>query len=393
MSADQDAFVELDRGIASRERARRLDALSELVARFAHDFNNVLSTIALNLTLIEKRCTDPTALWFAASALRAADRGTGLAQRLLAFAGKQTIARAPAELNSLLARMRSSLSRTAGPKVELILRAAEDLWPVSVDPDQIEFALVQVASNAHDAMPEGGHLTVETSNVRVTAATADLAAGDYVALSIEDTGEGCSEAALERVFEPFFTTKTDQTHLGLGLSVVLGIAKQHGGTARVLPASGGGCRVEICLPRASEAEISASRRHEIAPQRRQLAKSTVLVVDDDPDLRAVARDGLEILGCNVLLADGGPDALEILKSHGPVDLLMVDVRMGGMDGLELIQRARGIWPGLKALVMTGGTEPPALLHDATRILRKPFRVDDLAQEIGALLSRNEPASQ
>ena len=393
MSADQNAFVEPDRGIASSERARRLDALSELVTRFAHDLNNVLSTVALNLTVIEKKCTDPTALWFTASALRAADRGTDLVQRLLAFAGKQTITRAPADLNSLLARMRSAFSRTVGPKVELILRAAEDLWPVSVDADQIEFALVQVASNAHDAMPEGGHLIVETSNVRVTAATADLAAGDYVALSIEDTGEGCSEAALERAFEPFFSTKTDQAHVGLGLSVVLGIAKQHGGTARVLASSGGGCRVEIFLPRASDAEISAARSREAAPRGRQLAKSTVLVVDDDPDLRAVARDGLEILGCDVLLAGGGPDALEILKSHGPVDLLMVDVRMGGMDGLELIQRARGIWPGLKALVMTGGAEVPDSRNGATRMLRKPFRVDDLAQEIAALLSSDQPASQ
>jgi hypothetical protein len=289
--------------------------------------------------------------------------------------------------------MRSPLARTAGPKVELILRAAEDLWPVSIDADQIEFALVQVASNAHDAMPEGGHLKVETSNARVAAATADLAAGDYVALSLEDTVEGCSEAALERAFEPFFSTRTDPAHLGLGLSVVLGIAKQHGGTARVLPASGGGCRVEIYLPRAREAEISASRSQEAAPQARQLAKSTVLVVDDDPDLRAVARDGLEILGCDVLLADGGPEALDILKSHGQVDLLMVDVRMGGMNGLELIQRARGIWPDLKALVMTGGAEVPDLRDAAIGMLRKPFRVDDLAQEIAALLSRGEPASQ
>jgi CheY-like chemotaxis protein len=288
--------------------------------------------------------------------------------------------------------MHPLLCRTVGPQVELGLRAAEDLWPVSVDADQIEFALIQLACNARDAMPEGGDLTVKMANARLRAPSADLAAGDYVALSIEDTGGGLSELALARAFEPFFTTRREPAHLGLGLSVVHGIAKQHGGTARVMPSSGGGCRVELYLPRAREAEISALRAGEATPGARHLSKSTVLVVDDDPDLRAIVRDGLESLGCGVLLADGGVTALEILAEH-PVDLLMVDVKMDGMDGLELIRRARGVRPRLKALVMTGGAEMPEVAAGATATLRKPFRIDDLAQEIARLLSSDARPSQ
>ncbi|HKF70283.1 MAG TPA: response regulator [Stellaceae bacterium] len=393
MSVDQDLPIESDHPIASADQAQRLDALGQLVGRFAHDFNNLLATIVLNLTLIEKRCTDPTALWFAGSALRAAERGTSLAQRLLAFAGKQTITLAPTDLEQLVSGMHPLLSRTVGPQVELGLRAAEDLWPVSSDADQIEFALIELACNARDAMPQGGDLMVEMANARLRAPTADLAAGDYVALSIEDTGGGLSELAQARAFEPFFTTRRDPAHLGLGLSVVHGIAKQHGGTVRVMRSSGGGCRVELYLPRASEAEISALRAGEAAaPGARHLSKGIVLVVDDDPDLRAIVRDGLEGLGCDVLLADGGVTALEILAVHR-VDLLMVDVKMEGMDGLELIRRARAVRPRLKALVMTGGSEVPELAAGATATLRKPFRIDDLAQEIAGLLSSGARPSQ
>ena len=374
------------------EQARRLDALSQLVGRFAHDFSNLLASIVLNLNLIEKKCTDPTALWFAGSALRAADRGAVLAQRLLAFAGKQHLMRAPADLNRLVSGMRDLLSRMAGPEVELVLRAAPDLWLVSVDPDQIELALTSLATNAHDAMPRGGRLTVEMVNTRIAEAMVDLAPGDYVVLSLEDTGEGLSEEALYRAFEPFFTTRGGQQHLGLGLSVALGIAKQHGGAARVMRAPAGGSRAEIYLPRAVKAEAGRSHDEDNATNgARGPNKTTVLVVDDDPDLRVVAQDGLKSLGCDVLLADSGVAALGILASHPPVDLLMVDVRMTGMNGLELVRRARVMQPGLKALIMTGGADVPEVgggLGAATALLRKPFRAADLAQGIAALMSGN-----
>jgi CheY-like chemotaxis protein len=372
----------------SLERARKFDGLSEFVGRFAHDFSNLLATIVLNLNLIEKRCSDPTAVSLAGSALRAADRGASLTQRLLAFAGKQRLTRAPADLAQLVSGLRDLLARTAGPEVELVLRFGRELWPVSVDADQIELALTSLVANAQDAMPQGGQLKIEIGNVRIPAATRDLAPGDYVLLSLEDTGEGLSEECQQRAFEPFFSTRSGQEHLGLGLNVVLGVAKQHGGSTRVMRAATGGCRAEIYLPRATEDGTAAADDQKIASRGiGSPVKTTVLVVDDDPDLRAVAQDGLKCLGCDVLLADRGSAALEILASHPQVDLLMVDVRMTGMNGLELVRRARAMRPGLKALVMTGGADVPELpgSRDSTALLRKPFRAADLARGLAAVL--------
>jgi len=176
----------------SIERARRLDAMSQFVGRFAHDFSNLLATIVLNLNLIEKKCVDPTALGFAASALRAADRGASLAQRMLAFAGRQQLARSPTDLAHLVSRVRDSLARSAGPDVEVMLRRAEAA-SASVDADQIEFALVNLAENAREAMPRGGYLAIEIANTRVAAETSDLAPGDYAVIAVEDSGDGMSE--------------------------------------------------------------------------------------------------------------------------------------------------------------------------------------------------------
>ena len=377
----------------SIERAQRLDAMSQLVGRFAHDLSNLLATIVLNLNLIEKKCVDPTALGFATSALRAADRGASLAQRMLAFAGRQQLVRSPTDLDHLISRMRDTLVRSAGPGVEVVLRRAEAA-SASVDADQIEFALASLAENAREAMPRGGRLAIEIANTRVAAETSDLAPGDYVVIAVEDTGDGMSEEARERAFEPFFTTKTTQEHLGLGLSVVLGIAKQHGGTARLMRAASGGCRIEIHLPCTAGPEQAATAGAAAPLGRAPRPKTTVLVVDDDPDLRMVAEDGLRSLGCDVLLADCGPTALHILDSGPAVDLLMVDVRMAGMDGLELIERARARRPDLKALIMTGGAEvPQARGRGGTALLRKPFRAADLAQSIALLLSENMHRTQ
>jgi CheY-like chemotaxis protein len=377
----------------SIERAQRLDAMSQLVGRFAHDLSNLLATIVLNLNLIEKKCADPTALGFAASALRAADRGASLAQRMLAFAGRQQLARSPTDLGHLVSRMRDTLARSAGPDVEVVLRRTEAA-SASVDADQIEFALASLAENAREAMPRGGFLAIEIASTRVTAETSDLAPGDYAVIAVEDTGDGMSKEAQERAFEPFFTTKATQEHLGLGLSVVLGIAKQHGGTARLMRAASGGCRIEIHLPCATGLEQAATAADAVSLGQAPRPKATVLVVDDDPDLRMVAEDGLKSLGCDVLLADCGLAALDILGSDPAVDLLMVDVRMAGMDGLELIERARALRPGLKTLIMTGGAEvPQARGRGATALLRKPFRAADLARSLASLLSGNEYQTQ
>lgn len=371
------------------ERAQSLDALGHVVGRFAHDFSNLLATIVLNLGLIEKKCADPTAVWFASSALRAADRGTDLANRLLAFAGKQKLSRAPADLRAVLSGMRNRLSRAVGPAVDVVLVGTEDLWRASVDQDQLEFALLNLAENARDAMPRGGRLAIEMTNARVDRPMPGLGPGDYVVIAVEDTGETLSDDVIERAFEPFFSTRRSQEHPGLGLSVVSGIAKAHGGRARLTRAAGGGCRVEIYLPRTTEAARRAPPVPETAPlPATQAAGTTVLVVDDDPDLLAVVQEGLASLGYEVLLADSGASALEVLASHPSIELLMVDVKMGGMSGLELIRRARELRPGLKALIMTGGAEVPGGRDNGHEpaLLRKPFRVADLARAIAIAMS-------
>jgi CheY-like chemotaxis protein len=365
----------------------KLDLLGEVIGRFAHDLNNLFATIVLNLNLIESKSADPTAKWFAGSALRAADRGTSLSNRLLAFVGKQTLECVPTDLHGLVSGMRDQLSRAAGPTVELILSADEALWPVLVDRDQIAFALVNVTENARDAMPRGGRLTIELANARLDEPTPDLAAGEFVVIALEDSGEGLSAEAMARAFEPFFSTRRSHEHPGLGLSAVLGIARAHGGSAQLSRAAQGGCRVALFLPRAPESDLRQSDEGDSAASRaKQLA--TVLVVDDDPDLLAVAREGLASLGCDVLATDSGSDALDKLASNPAIDLLMVDLNLVGMTGLELIRRAREVRPGLKALIMTGGADLPSARQGGGRLplLSKPFRAPDLARAIAVVLS-------
>jgi CheY-like chemotaxis protein len=360
-----------------------------VVGTAVHDFSNLLATIVLNLNLIEKRVTDPAVLWFVSNALRAADRGSNLSQRLLAFAGKQQLARKPIDLSGLVSTRRDLLSRTVGPMVAPEFRLAPNPWPALADADHVELAVVNLALNARDAMPEGGRLTIETANRRLGAGEADCAAGDYVMLSLTDTGPGMSEDTLHRASEPFFTTREEQRRLGLGLGVVFGLAKQHGGGAGIASSSEG-TRAEIYLPRANSIaeEASAEDRGEL--NRMGNIAASVLVVDDDVDLCAVALDGLHSLGCEVVLAENGPSALEVLASDRHIDLPMVDVRMAGMNGLELIERARAVRPQLKVLVMTGYAEAPELLARQGEIaaIRKPFRAADLAHQIAIAVPRS-----
>ena len=380
-------------GVAPR-RSDRFDALGRVVGNAAHDFSNLLASIVLNLNLIEDKVADPEILWLARNALRAADRGTALTHRLLAFAGKQRLARAAVDLNTLLSVRRDLFSRTVGPSVEVEYRLAHNLWPVLADPDQIELAVVSLALNARDAMPDGGHLTIETANRRLRDGEADCAAGDYVKLSLADSGTGMSGEALERAFEPFFTTRETLERTGLGLSVVLGIARQHGGGAAI-ESSSDGTAAEIYLPRTNSFASEATKGGVGEPDLIRDTAPSVLVVDDDMALRAVVLDGLKSLGCEVLQAENGARALEILASDRRIDLLMADVRMEGMSGLVLIERARSVRPGLNVLIMTGYADGLDLgpHKQEIAVLRKPFRAADLAHQIALAVPPPGSSSQ
>ena len=258
-----------------------------------------------------------------------------------------------------------------------------------VDPTQIELVLLNLAINARDAMPEGGRLTIRTANVSRGDAPPDLAAGDYVLIAVSDTGEGMSEEVLRRAVEPFFTTKEPGKGSGLGLSMVHGVATQSGGGLHIDSRLGRGTTVNVYLPRARP--VSAAAR-ECEPQSAAVhERATIMVVDDDPNVREVAVSSLESLGYQMLAAENGPAALDLLARSGPVDLLLVDMAMPGMDGVELIRRARERQGGLRAMLVTGYADVAAFAPaEGDLVLQKPYRLERLAETVADALRREVP---
>jgi CheY-like chemotaxis protein len=265
----------------------------------------------------------------------------------------------------------------------------EGLWPALVDPTQTELVLLNLAINARDAMPEGGRLTIRTANVSRGDAPADLAAGDYVLISVSDTGEGMSEEVLRRAVEPFFTTKEPGKGSGLGLSMVHGVATQSGGGLRIDSRLGRGTTVNVYLPRARRVSPGAREREPLSATVHE--RVTIMVVDDDPDVREVAVSSLESLGYHMLAAENGPAALDLLARSGPVDLLIVDMAMPGMNGVELIRRARERRGDLRAMLVTGYADVAAFAPaDSDLVLQKPYRLERLAENVAEALHREAP---
>ena len=373
---------------SGRRASHKLEAVRQLTGTVAHDFSNLMAAIALNLNLIEKHVDDPGLLRSVQAATRAVRRGSELTDQLMTFAGKRQVSLEATDLNALLAGIRGRLQRTVGSRVRLVLSSGPDPWPALVDPYQIETAILNLAANARDAMAEGGSLRIATANRRVAAVVPDLAPGDYVVVSVMDTGQGMSEAVMARAFEPFFTTRGDSKGTGLGLSIVLDIAKRHGGTAQIGSRVGAGTTVDLYLPRAVTARPNRAASAAPAPRAPGLGRGrTILLVDDDAELRAALADALEGMGCEVVHGGDGAAALRVLRSDLPVDLLLVDVKMAGMSGPEVVRRAHVLRPGLKVLVMTGYgdiSELRASSLGVASVLRKPFRAEQLAAEIARL---------
>jgi signal transduction histidine kinase/CheY-like chemotaxis protein len=370
---------------AGGNEARQLDALRQLTGTVAHDFGNLLAAIALDLNLIEKHAESPALRRPVQAATRAVQRGSELTDQLMTFAGKRQASLEPADLGALFAGMRGGLQRTLGRGVRLAVTADPDTWPALVDPGQVETAMLNLAANARDAMPRGGGLTIATANRRVATPHADLAPGDYVLVSATDTGDGMSEPVLARAFEPFFTTREERSGAGLGLSIVLDVARRHGGAVRIRSRVGAGTTVELYFPRAVGTAKEPTKAAPCTPGARR--RQTALLVDDDAALRAALAEVLEEFGCEVLDAADGAAALGILRSDRPVDLMLVDLKMAGLGGLEVVRRARLLRPALKVLVMTGYgdmAEGAAASADIAGLLRKPFRIEELAAEISRL---------
>jgi PAS domain S-box-containing protein len=373
-------------------QAQKMEAIGNLTGGLAHDFNNLLAVIIGNLDELRSHDRlDDELDELAEEALNAALRGADLTRRLLAFARQQPLEQHVVDINALVADLNKLLERALGEAVQIKLEFGQNVWATVVDPIQLQSALVNLATNARDAMPQGGVLSIATANRHLdddyAKRTPEVTAGDYVMIQVTDSGVGIEPHIQKRIFEPFFTTKERGRGTGLGLAMVFGFVKQSGGHINVYSEPGAGTTMRLYLPRAPQkAEIS------MEPTETSISMAatgeTILAVEDNPDLRRVVVLQLERLGYKVIEADSGPAALSILDQHH-VDLVFTDMVMpGGLDGPSLIREITNRWPHVKA-VMTSGF-PEAQVAETIApfpLLVKPYRREELAR-----LLRNALAS-
>jgi two-component system cell cycle sensor histidine kinase/response regulator CckA len=374
--------------------AQKAEAVGSLAGGIAHDFNNLLSVI-LNYAgfALERMPEGDPIRDDILQVKKAGERAAQLTRQLLAFGRKQVLQPVPLDLNLVLADMEKMLRRIIGEDVDLERVEAPDLGLVTADPGQVEQVIMNLVVNARDAMPEGGKLTLETSNIEVNeeyaARHVAVTPGFYVLLAITDTGCGMDEQTKGRLFEPFFTTKAKGKGTGLGLSTVYGIVKQSGGNIWVYSELGKGTTFKIYLPRELTATVAATVRHPVVP-RRTTGTETILVVEDEEALREVARRTLGAAGYEVLTAAGGDDALQLsAKRVGDIQLLLTDVVMPGMNGVRLAQKLLAQRPAVKVLYMSGYTDDAMIHHgvlDAgTNFLSKPFTALGLTWKVREVL--------
>ena len=365
-------------------RATRMEVLGQLTGGLAHDFNNLLTAILGNLELVEMRLgADEMLRKMVQTATRSAQRGAKLTEQLLAFSRRQHLVSQPIDLNTAVSGMSEMLARTLGGGMELRTALADDLWPALIDQTQIEVALLNLVINARDAMGVGGTILVGTRNVRTDERDFpdDLAPGEYVALSVADSGEGMTAEVLAKAFEPFFTTKEVGKGTGLGLSQVYGLARQSGGTVRIRSKPGAGTEVDIYVPRALGVTKPEQPQAAGDVAEATVRRGTVLIVDDQEEVREIAAIHLEALGYEIIQAANGRAALDLLEVGGtPVmDVLLVDYAMPGISGAEVIRAARQARPNLPAVLMTGYADADALGEELRHVvlLKKPFRLHEL----------------
>jgi PAS domain S-box-containing protein len=374
-------------------QAQRLEALGQLTGGIAHDFNNLLAVISGNLQLIEMRLKDEQLRRYLSEAERAAEMGAHLNQRLMTFGRRRTLAPLVSNLNEPVTHILELIRRTIGEHITVTIALAKDLWPALIDASEIENAILNLAINARDAMPNGGSLVIETKNVVIDkdGAREELPPGSYVRLSVSDTGSGMSPEILARAFEPFFTTKEPGKGTGLGLASVYGFVKQSGGHITLYSEVGRGTTANIYLPKLDQSERTnlAVQKHE-AETPIKGAGETVLVVEDNPDVRRVTIERLKSLGYRVLEAESGLSAIAALDRDAVVDLVFSDVIMpGGMSGFELARKVRELRPSQRILLTSGfAGEVARASEDAIHgllILRKPYSQIELSRLIRAAL--------
>jgi len=385
----QREMLEREKAEAALAQAQKMEAVGQLTGGIAHDFNNLLTAVLASLEMIGSRSKDERVLRFAANAQRAAERGARLIQQLLAFSRRQRLRPVAVDVNGLVQGMQELITRAIGASVQVEMRLATDLPPAYVDPSQLELVLLNLAINARDAMPSGGRLTVETFPLGgVPDDLADeLPPNAYVAMAVTDTGTGMPPEVQARAFEPFFTTKEMGKGTGLGLSQVYGFVRQSGGTVRIRSAVGQGTRMVVYLPQAEDGPALPEQPPQ-AVHRPACGRATILVADDDENVRELAVAMLEELGYRVIAAEDGAVALDVIQRGEPFDLLVADVVMPGLSGVELVQRARQAGRKLRVLFATGYADL-AVYRDGLEgedMIRKPYRMTELAERVERALS-------
>ncbi|NYE23695.1 PAS domain-containing protein [Pigmentiphaga litoralis] len=402
ITAERDAADALLIAEESLRQAQKMEALGQLTGGIAHDFNNLLQGITGPLELIDhalRRKTNVDLSRYVALARTSAGRAAALTHRLLAFSRRQPLAPVPLNPNDLVDSMADLLRRTMGEGIETRTVTDPDIWMARCDANQLENALLNLAINARDAMPDGGALTITTSNTELTADAArrlpGVAAGQYVLIQVADTGTGMSPDIVQRAFEPFYTTKPIGQGTGLGLSMAYGFAQQSGGTARIDSREGEGTSISLYLPRHLATAVALDDPQGLPLAADACAGANVLVVEDDDTVRAVVCEVLRSLDYQVSEAADGPSGLKILNSEAPLDVLLTDVGLPGLNGRQLADAALQTRPDLKVLFMTGyaeaATRSAGFLTGNMQMITKPFELDDLTTRLSAMLARRTAA--
>ncbi|MFC4314169.1 ATP-binding protein [Steroidobacter flavus] len=402
----RDLNANLEREIAERteqlrateemvRQAQKMEAVGQLTGGVAHDFNNILQVIVGNLDVIRRLVpADAGRLQRSVEhALNGAHQAASLTQRLLAFSRRQPLDPKPVDVNSLVGGMADLLNRSLGETVAVETVRAAGLWKIEADPNALESAILNLAVNARDAMPQGGRLTIETTNAYIDEAYAishaEVTPGQYVLICVSDTGVGMEPEIMKRAFEPFFTTKPVGQGTGLGLSQVYGFVKQSGGHVKIYSEVGQGTTVKIYLPRfeaaGAESDVPAA-----VPIPEGSSQETVLVVEDEEAVRAYSVDALRDLGYRVVEAADGPSALRLLESAGNIDLLFTDVVLpGGLTGAQLAAQVQALRPEIKVLFTTGYARNAIFHHGrldkGVQLITKPFTFADLAAKVRDVL--------
>jgi PAS domain S-box-containing protein len=369
-------------------QSQKMEAVGQLTNGVAHDFNNLLATIIPNLELAQSNIKEDCVLKYLENAMRAAERGAQLTNQLLAFSRRHEVLTEPVDVNQVVSEACEMLPRTIGPTIEIETALTADVWWALTEPGQLELAILNLAINARDAMSAGGKLKIATKNIaRVYGGGGlpPLDPGDYVVISVADTGAGMTEDVRSRAFEPFFTTKEVHKGTGLGLSMVYGFAQQSGGTVTIDSEVGNGTTVQIYLPRAPRRKSGTDE----ADERGSLdagPPSRILVVDDNSAVRTITAIMLGTFGHDAIEAASGQDALDLLEQDRQFDLLMVDLAMPNMHGDEFATRARNLIPDVPILFVTGYAEPGWVRQRPEgEILKKPFRRVQLAGKLRYVL--------